>query len=226
MSFQDIFKKSFLEGYTGTLDMQDIVVALLITALIGMYIFVIYHFVAEKSFYSKSFNISLVAIAVITAAVILTIQNSIVVSLGMVGALSIVRFRTAVKEPLDLVFLFWSISVGIICGAGFWGIAVTLSAILTVIILFLQLLPNIKNPLLLVVTLSDPAVEENLLDTVEAYTRYHKIRSRSLTGGSLNEIIEVSFRHKGEETVLLQDLDEIDGLKTVSLLSHFGETFF
>ncbi|MBR1701969.1 MAG: DUF4956 domain-containing protein [Lachnospiraceae bacterium] len=226
MSFQDIFKKSFLEGYTGTLDMQDIVVALLITALIGMYIFVIYHFVAEKSFYSKSFNISLVAIAVITAAVILTIQNSIVVSLGMVGALSIVRFRTAVKEPLDLVFLFWCISVGIICGAGFWGIAVTLSAILTVIILFLQLLPNIKNPLLLVVTLSDPAVEENLLDTVEAYTRYHKIRSRSLTNGSLNEIIEVSFRHKGEETVLLQDLDEIDGLKTVSLLSHFGETFF
>lgn len=226
MSFQDIFKKSFLEGYTGSLDMQDIVAALLVTALIGLYIFVIYRFVAEKSFYSKSFNMSLVTISVITAAVILTIQNSIVVSLGMVGALSIVRFRTAVKEPLDLVFLFWSISVGIICGAGFWGIAVTLSAILTVIILFLQLLPNLKNPLLLVVNLADPSAEEGLLDVVDAHTRYHKIRSRSLTNGTLNEIMEVSFRHKEDETALLQELNQTDGLKTVSLLSHFGETFF
>ena len=226
INFQDIFKKSFLEGYIGTLDMQDILTALLITALIGLYIFVIYHFVAEKSFYSKSFNISLVTIAVITAAIILTIQNSIVVSLGMVGALSIVRFRTAIKEPLDLTFLFWSISVGIICGAGFWGIAITLSLILTILLLLLQLLPDLKHPLLLTVTLTDPSAETKLTETVEAHTRYHKIRSRSLTNGSLNLILEVSFRQKESESTLLQELGKIPGAKTVSLLSHYGETFF
>lgn len=226
MSFQDIFKKSFLEGYAGTLDMPDIVIALMITALIGLYIYLIYHFMAEKAFYSKSFNISLVAIAVITAAVILTIQNSIVVSLGMVGALSIVRFRTAVKDPLDLTFLFWSISAGIICGAGLWGIAVVLSLLLTIILLLLQILPGCKNPLLLVVDLTDHAAEEKLLDIVEKGTRFHKVRSRSLTGGNLNTIIEVTFQEKKDETALMQELEKLPGISHLSLLSHFGETFF
>ena len=115
MNFSDIFKRSFLEGYASTdITAINVTIALLITSVLALYIFFAYRLVTRKTFYSKSFNISLAGVSVITAAIILTIQSSIVVSLGMVGALSIVRFRTAIKEPLDLMFLFWSISVGII----------------------------------------------------------------------------------------------------------------
>ena len=119
MTFMDIFKTSFLQGYSASnLSAKSILVITIITALIAAYIFATYRFINRKSFYNKSFNSSLFALAIITAAIILTIQSNIVVSLGMVCALSIVRFRTAVKDPMDLVFLFWAIAVGIMCGAG------------------------------------------------------------------------------------------------------------
>ena len=115
MSFKDIFKKSFLEGYAGTeINTTTIVVALAIASALAFYMFLVYRVATRKTFYSKNFNISLAGITVITAGLILTMQSSVVLSLGMVGALSIVRFRTAIKDPMDLMFLFWSISVGII----------------------------------------------------------------------------------------------------------------
>ena len=128
MGYKDIFKKAFLEGYANVeLGAIDIMMVFIIASLLGLFIFYIYRLVMKKTFYSLSFNISLVALTIITSSIILTIQSSIVISLGMVGALSIVRFRTAVKDPLDLVFLFWAISVGIICGAGLAEIAVIMS---------------------------------------------------------------------------------------------------
>ena len=135
MNFIDIFKKSFLEGYASVrIDVAQIVMCMVITVLIAGYVFLIYRTVNKNAFYNRNFNLSLIALSVITAAVILTIQSNIVISLGMVGALSIVRFRTAIKDPMDLVFLFWSISVGIICGAGLAVVAVVASIIITVII--------------------------------------------------------------------------------------------
>ena len=119
MSYKDIFKNSFLNGYASSaIDTKTILIGLGITAVLGIFIFFIYRAITRKTFYNKTFNLSLPAMAIITAAIILTIQSNIVLSLGMVGALSIVRFRTAVKDPLDLVFLYWAISIGIICGAG------------------------------------------------------------------------------------------------------------
>ena len=130
MSFSDIFKKDFLASYTSdTISVPHIAAVLLITAVIAFYIFMTYRLVTKKTFYSKNFNIALAAIAVITAAIILAVQSSIVISLGMVGALSIVRFRTAIKEPMDLCFLFWSIAVGICCGAHMTEVALVLSAV-------------------------------------------------------------------------------------------------
>ena len=118
MSFKDIFKKSFLEGFASTeITTLTVVTALGVACLLALYIFFVYRVVTRKTFYSKNFNITLAGVTVITASLILTMQSSVVLSLGMVGALSIVRFRTAIKEPMDLMFLFWSISVGIICGA-------------------------------------------------------------------------------------------------------------
>ena len=119
MSFKDIFKKSFLEGFASTeITTLTVVTALGVACLLALYIFFVYRVVTRKTFYSKNFNITLAGVTVITASLILTMQSSVVLSLGMVGALSIVRFRTAIKEPMDLMFLFWSISVGIICGSG------------------------------------------------------------------------------------------------------------
>ena len=131
MNYIDIFKKSFLEGYaSANLTVKSILVCMLITILISAYIFMVYRMLNRNAFYNKNFNMSLPAIAILTAAIILTIQSNIVISLGMVGALSIVRFRTAIKDPMDLVFLFWAISIGIICGAGFAVIAVIASGFL------------------------------------------------------------------------------------------------
>ena len=130
----DIMKQLFLEGYASVnMNMGIILGCVICTLVLAIYVFVVYKWIHKNEFYNKNFNLSLIALAVITAAVILTIQSNIVVSLGMVGALSIVRFRTAIKDPLDLVFLFWSIGIGIICGAGFAAIAVITSIALTIV---------------------------------------------------------------------------------------------
>ena len=119
MSIQDVLKKSFLQGFQNTnLSMKTVALLLVAAGVLGIYLFFVYRIMTANTFYSKNFNVSLIMMCVITTAIIVTIQSSVVVSLGMVGALSIVRFRTAVKDPLDLIFMFWSISIGIICGAG------------------------------------------------------------------------------------------------------------
>ena len=128
MSFKDVFKNSFMNSVNmADLSVSQIVTIFGVTLLFALYIFFIYRILTRKNFYNKSYNTALAAVALITAAVIITIQSSIVVSLGMVGALSIVRFRTAVKDPLDLVFMFWALAIGIICGVGLFDIAGILS---------------------------------------------------------------------------------------------------
>ena len=152
MTFKDIFKKSFLEGYSSTeITSTTVLVALAVASALALYIFLVYRVVTRKTFYSKSFAISLAGVTLITTALIMTMQSSVVLSLGMVGALSIVRFRTAIKDPMDLMFLFWSISVGVICGAGLAQIAVILSVVLTFGILILEKIPVAKAPMILVV---------------------------------------------------------------------------
>ena len=152
MSFSDIFKKSFLQGYsTIELGTKGIIVALCFSLVLGVYIFFCYRLLTRRTFYSKNFNISLVCMSLITTAIILTIQSSVVVSLGMVGALSIVRFRTAIKEPMDLVFLYWAISVGIICGAGLSEIAIILSVVVTLAVVVLNRIPLGRAPMILVI---------------------------------------------------------------------------
>lgn len=222
MSFSDIFKKSFLDEINpAELSTAAIVMAVLVTGIIGMYIYVVYRLTTRRAFYSKSFNISLVALAMITAAIILTIQSSMVISLGMVGALSIVRFRTAIKEPMDLVFLFWSISVGIICGAGLYRIAVIVSIFVTVAILGLELMPTVREPLLLVINAWDYDVEEEVLKVVEKYVRHYQIKSRSLTQDGMDMIIEMRMKNQGGE--LVRELRMVNGINAVSLLVHDGE---
>ena len=224
MSFSDIFKKSFLDGFSSAdISIYTASAAMLVACCMGLYIFVVYRVLTRKTFYSKTFNISLAAITVITAAVIVTIQSSIVVSLGMVGALSIVRFRTAVKDPMDLVFLFWAIVAGIICGVGMAEIAVLLSLILTVGIIVLDKLPVAKAPMMLVVNASDLDAEKRIMDAVAKYAKHSTVKSRNMSGNTLDLIVELRTAAGSE---LLKDIMQEEGITSASLLSHDGEVTF
>ena len=151
----------------GDLSTAKIVITLLITFALAVYVFFVYRLVTKKAFYFKNFNISMAIISVVTAGIILAMQSSIVISLGMVGALSIVRFRTAVKDPLDLLFLFWSIGLGIICGAGFFKLAVILAVLVTVGILVLDMLPIQISPYLLIINAASIDQEEKILKVIK-----------------------------------------------------------
>lgn len=224
MSFSDIFKKSFIEGFTtADINIYTAATALLITCCLAIYIFFIYRVITRKTFYSKTFNISIACIALITAGIIITIQSNIVVSLGMVGALSIVRFRTAVKDPLDLTFLFWSIAVGIICGVGLAEIAILLSLLLTIGILTLNNLPVAKAPLILVINSTSLDSEKEILDIVQKYSKHPIVKSRNMTKSTLDLIIELRT-NTGDE--LIQNVLKHNSVESASLLSHDGEVTF
>ena len=224
MNFIDIFKKSFLEGYaSANLTVKSIIICMLVTIIISAYIFAVYRLVNRNTFYNKNFNMSLPAIAIITAAIILTIQSNIVISLGMVGALSIVRFRTAIKDPMDLVYLFWSISVGIICGAGFAVIAVIASVVLTVGILLADWLPIAKAPQILLVNSNSFENEEAVLEVVKKYCSLHKVKARNLAQNHLDMAIEVRVK---EEGALVKELMKVENVVSASLVSHDGEVTF
>ena len=224
MGFKDVFKKSFLEGFTSMdITTGKIAATLIVTALLALYIFAIYRLVTRKVFYSKNFNISLAVMSLITSAIILAMQSNLVISLGLVGALSIVRFRTAIKDPMDLAFLFWSISIGIICGAGLYEIALVTSVGVTVFILVLDMLPVGKAPMMLVVNSSEMNGEKAVLDVVGKYARYYKVKSRNLSKGRLDLVIELKVK---EESALVSEVAALDGMLSASMISHDGEVTF
>lgn len=224
MSYVELFKNDFITNYTsGSMNLAQIIGTLVVTGLVAAYIFVIYRLITKKTFYSKNFNISVAAISVITAAIILAVQTSIVISLGMVGALSIVRFRTAIKEPMDLCFLFWSIAVGICCGAHMVDVAAILSVVLTVLVVILDRLPVGRAPMILIVNLADGKREPELMKVINEFSGYKKIKSRNLTGGRCNLILEIRIKQDYEMT---QRISELEGVEKVSLVSHDGEVTF
>ncbi|MBR1770406.1 MAG: DUF4956 domain-containing protein [Lachnospiraceae bacterium] len=222
MGFKDVLKKSFLEGVNVTdFSITSVALTLAVTAALGIYIYLVYRLVSKREFYSKNFNISLVALAMITAAIILSIQSSVVISLGMVGALSIVRFRTAIKDPMDLVFLFWSIAVGIICGAGLYGMALMLSLCVTIVILVLDYMPSANAPMLLVLNAADAKAEDEVTAIVSKYAKYYRVKSRNLTKSGMDMVMEL--RIKTGEVEMVREINALSDVESVSLLSHDGE---
>ena len=223
MSFKDIFKKSFLSQFNTDLSTTSIVMALLITAIIAIYIFAVYRVVCRKAFYSRSFAISLPVISMITASVIIAVQSSIVISLGMVGALSIVRFRTAVKDPMDLAFLFWSISVGIICGATLYEVAVEASILITIVMLGLHYVPNAKPALILLVNGTGADVQEAVKQVLEENTKWYQIKSRNVSASGMDMIVELKTK---QEDTLTQKILAVPGVENATLMTHDGEVTY
>lgn len=224
MSVQDVIKSSFLREFQNTdLTIRMVAILLFTAGVLGIYLFFVYRFMTADSFYSKSFNVSLILMCVITAAIIVTIQSSVVVSLGMVGALSIVRFRTAVKDPLDLIFMFWSISVGIICGAGMPALAVMLSLGATVLALVFYRLPDARKSMILVINASSNDCAEAVLGIVGRYDKKYTIKSRNLTKENTDFLIEVRLKNYEE---LLKELNEIEEVTSVSVVAHKGDSIY
>ena len=221
MSIRDIFKRGFLTSYANTdITFRYAMLAMLICLMLSLVICAVYYFKARKYFFSKEFAVSLVALSVITVSVILTIQASVVVSLGMVGALSIVRFRTAIKNPLDLVFLSWSISTGIICGAGLYYIAVPLMLILGVAILLSDEVPGVNRNRILVLDGRYPYDAAQTMAIVKKYAKWYNVRTESVHNDEVNLIVEV--RRVKDSAGLIKALRDTGAFHDVSLLVQEG----
>lgn len=223
-TFRDIFKASFLDSFsTANIPIMDVAESFLIVAVLGAYLFFLYQHVTRKAFYDKYFNMSIPVLAVIVCAVVLAIQFNIVVSLGMVGALSIVRFRTAVKSPMDLVFLFWAIAIGIICGASIHVVAVIMSAVITVGLFIMELLPVAKSPVLLIVHAQDNTCMQAINEALQKYTKRYHVKSQTIESRRLNMIIEVQVK---DRVALIEQVSAISSVTRCSLVSHDGEVTF
>ena len=221
MNFTDAIKSSVLEGFTASdLTTTGIIVALGIAALVGLYIFFIYKFTTKSGFYSRSFNKSLAILPVITTVILLAMSSNIVISLGMVGALSIVRFRNAVKDTMDLTFLFWSISAGIVIGAGLYELAVIASLAISVYIFVLDLIPTAKAPCLLVVSAANSDNEAAIMQAVKKHAPKAALKSRNVTLSGMELILELSAKNP---SAITDEVAAVEGVTSVNILSHSGE---
>lgn len=224
MSFKDVIRKSVLQGFSSAnLSTTFILVTLAIAVALGLYIYLIYRITTKSGFYSRGFNKSLAVLPVITSGILLAMQGSIVISLGMVGALSIVRFRNAVKETTDLTFLFWSISIGIVVGAGLFELALLLSLCITVLVVGLDLLPRLRQPYLLVISAEAVLDEKALLATTKGLCTQCAVRSRCVTERGSEWILELQSRDGAK---LVEAVSAFPGVRSVNLLSHEGEVRF
>ena len=220
-TYADIFKKSFVEGFhNGNVSTSQILVTLLFVCILAAYIFAVYYVSMKKTFYNRSFNIALALISVISASIILAMQSNLVISLGMVGALSIVRFRTAIKDPKDLMFLFWSISVGIICGAGMYEIAIFASVVITIGLLVLEMTPAGRAASILIINASTDGEEQEIQEVVRKYSKVYRVKSRNISAKGQDFIIECKAK---DEKNLIQDISKLKGVFVATLMAHDGD---
>ena len=220
----DIFKDSVLDKLqAGDLTMTAIAITLGIALAMGVFIYFIYRLNTRNSFYNRSFNKSLAILPVITATIMLAMGSNLTISLGMVGALSIVRFRNAVKDPCDLTYLFWSITLGIVIGAGLFELAILLSLAATILVFVLDLIPSFRAPCLLVVSGENAALENALMDCVKTHTKAVKIRSRNISTKGAEWILELRVR---KENDLVQQVAALESVRSVHMMTHDGEVRF
>ena len=219
-SFKDIFKSSFLENIT-TVSVLDMALTIALAFGIGLFIFFVYKKTYQGVMYSSSFGTTLIALTMITSQVILAVTSNVVLSLGMVGALSIVRFRTAIKEPLDIAFLFWSIAAGIILAAGMIPLAVIGSVIIGLILLFFVNRKPHKNPYIVVLSCENHASEQAATAFLGERVERCVVKSKSAQSGLIELNLEV--RLKDGNTDFVNALSDLEGVNSAVLVSYNGE---
>ena len=220
MGFNDIFKSSFLENVSAV-SYFDMALALILAFGLGMFIFLVYKKTYQGVMYSSSFGVTLLALTMITTLVILAVTSNVVLSLGMVGALSIVRFRTAIKEPLDIVFLFWSIAAGIVLAAGMIPLAVIGSVIIGVILLVFVNRKSHINPYIVVLQCDGHGSETAAKQYLDEMTTRCSVKSKSVQRGNVELNLEISL--KDDNTDFINALSEIPGVRSAVLVSYSGD---
>ncbi len=220
MNFEDIFKSSFLENIA-SVSILDMLLALVLAFGIGMFIFLVYKKTYTGVMYSGSFGVTLVALTMITTLVILAVTSNVVLSLGMVGALSIVRFRTAIKEPLDIAFLFWSLAVGIVLAAGMIPLAVFGSVAIGLILLVFVNKDSHKNPYIVVLQCDGHESEVKAKNFLESKVQKCTVKSKSAQEGLVELNLEV--RLKDDNTDFINELSAIGGVRSAVMVSYNGD---
>lgn len=220
MTFQDIFKSSFLENIT-SVSVLDMVLSLALAFGIGLFIFLIYKKTFSGVMYSSGFGVTLVALTMITTLVILAVTSNVVLSLGMVGALSIVRFRTAIKEPLDIAFLFWAIAAGIVLAAGMIPLAVFGSVVIGVVLLVFANRKAHFNPYIVVLYCENHDSELNATDFLRKQVQRCIVKSKTVRKGAVELNLEI--RLKEDNTDFVNILSEMDGVTSAVLVSYNGD---
>ena len=220
MTFSDIFKSSFLEN-VDAISPLDMVLALVLAFGVGLFIFLIYKKTYSGVMYSSSFGVTLVALTMITTLVILAVTSNVVLSLGMVGALSIVRFRTAIKEPLDIAFLFWAIAAGIVLAAGMIPLAVFGSVLIGIILLLFANRKDMSNPYIVVLSCEGHDSEKQALTFLKDTTKKCTVKSKTARKGEVELNLEV--RLKNDDTDFVNALSELPGVHSAVLVSYNGD---
>jgi len=220
MNFNDIFKSSFLETMT-SVSILDMAIALVLAFGLGLFIFLVYKKTFNGVMYSSSFGVTLIALTMITTVVILAVTSNVVLSLGMVGALSIVRFRTAIKEPLDIAFLFWSIGVGIVLAAGMIPLAVIGSVIIGVILLVFVNKKSHTHPYIVVVRCENHDAETQVNKFLSEKTERCVVKSKSAQKGEIE--LNMEIRLKDDNTDFINNIADMNGVHSAVLVSYNGD---
>ncbi len=224
MTFSDVIKNSVLDKFNaGDLTTGAVCATLAMAIVVGLFIYFVYRINTKSGFYNRGFNKSLATLPVITAAIMLAMGSNLTISLGMVGALSIVRFRNAVKEPADLTYLFWSISCGITVGAGLFELAILLSVATALLVSLLDLIPSLRAPCLMVVSGESTEVEGEIVAAAKEFSKAVKIRSRNVNKKGVEWIFEMQIKNEAE---LVGKVASLSGVNSVHLMTHDGDVRF
>ena len=219
-TFSDIFKSSFLEN-VASVSLVDMLITMALAFGMGVFIFFVYKKTYAGVMYSASFGATLVALTMITSMTILAVTSNVVLSLGMVGALSIVRFRTAIKEPMDIAFLFWSIAAGIVLAAGMIPLAVFGSVVIGVVLLFFVNRKAVSNPFIAVVSCADAEAEKRAVQFLGEHVEKASVKSKTAQSGNIEFTCEVRLR--GDDTAFITALSEMEGVNSAVLVSYNGD---
>ena len=220
MNFSDIFKSSYLDNVT-SIGIIDMSLALILAFCLGMLIFYTYKKTFSGVMYSSSFGVTLVALTMISTLVIMAVTSNVVLSLGMVGALSIVRFRTAIKEPLDIAFLFWAIADGIVLAAGMIPLAVIGSVVIAATLVIFANKKSHHNPYIMVIQCDNKENEKKVLTYLEEQVEKSVVKSKTVQKGSIE--LNIDIRMKNDDTTFVNAISEMQGVKSAVLVSYNGD---
>lgn len=219
MSLNDLLKSSFVQN-VATFSLVDTILAIVVSLFIGLLIFIVYKKTFSGVLYSRNFNISLVAMAMATTLIIMGVTSNVVLSLGMVGALSIVRFRTAIKDPMDTFYLFWSVASGILCGAGQIPLAIIGSVVISLVLIIFVNKVTVDNPYLLIISMSNTSSEKEITAIMQEHLKKYMVKTKSVQ--QEHEEVTYEIRLKEDNTSFISEISKLAGVESAVILAYDG----